>query len=277
MFNSNNLGQKQPKQVVTILDLFEQEDKFSVINQLNNGLSGGQLITWKSASSTPVELIPWRQLIHPDVTLKDGRRRRRSSLSLCKFYLKVPRTRVCGRKSHDRGEAFRLQQTGSDIRLHQLTIAPFLVCGGFERHLLRGRWSWQHAAQVLLTSAAGLLGNNNPAALIGGGVMGSRRFEAVQWSSKLKESERRSSYYSAAAGKRLLHWTQQEQAAVAQDKNWAGPIELLYSLARRTEECGYFLKTLMYAHLNIALLKQYIAVITKGEFNSTNLPVGWRD
>lgn len=122
----------------------------------------------------------------------------------------------------------------------------------FERQLLRERtwrWSLQYAAKVLLTSDAGLSENNNPAALIGRGVTESRKYEAAQWSSKLKHSERRTA---------IILWLQgyvcftghNEQAAVARDHNCAVPIELVYSLARCPERCGYFLKTSMYLHLS---------------------------
>lgn len=170
--------------------------------------------------------------------------------SLCVFYLKARRTRVCGWESHDLGEAFRVQQTGPDIWLYQLTNAPFLV-SYLECQLPKERtwgWSLRYAAKVLLTSAAGLLENNNPAALIGRGVTESRTDEAAQWSSKLKHSEQWTAIILWLQGN-VCFTGHNEQAAAARAHNSAVPDELVYSLAReRTEKRGISLKTSIYAH-----------------------------
>lgn len=120
----------------------------------------------------------------------------------------------------------------------------------FESQLLRERtwhWSLQYAAKVLLTSAAGLLENNNPAAFIGRGVTESRRYEAAQWSSKLKHSERRTAIILWLQGN-VCFSGHNEQAAVARDRNCALPIELVHSQVRCTEKCVYFLKSSIYAY-----------------------------
>lgn len=119
----------------------------------------------------------------------------------------------------------------------------------FESQLLKERtwrWSLQHATKVLLTSATGLLENNNPGALIGKGLTERRGQKAAQWSSKLKHSERRTAIILWLQGN-VCFTGHNEQAAVAQDRNCAVPIELVYSQARCTEECGYFPKTNMRA------------------------------
>lgn len=168
----------------------------------------------------------------------------------CKFYLKAQRTAVWQGVPWScrslQGSANRSWHMTPPVNEHFF----FGLWLHFESQLLRERtwrWSSQYAAKVLLTSAAGLLENNNAVALIGRGVTESRRYEAAQWSSKLKHSERRTA---------IILWLQEnvcftghnEQAAVARDRNCAVPIELVYSLVRCTEKCGYFLKTSMYAH-----------------------------
>lgn len=118
-------------------------------------------------------------------------------------------------------------------------------------------------AKVLLTSAAGLLENNNPAALIGRGVRERGTDEAVQWSSKLKHSERRTAIILWLQGS-VCFTGHNEQAAAAPALNSAVPDQLVHSLARRTEKRGISLKTSIYMRIsydfNVALFKKNIYI-----------------